>query len=214
MDEKGGFLQAAKIGFIQDQIKTTAQKRDMNIAMRKDILLGTNQFPNFDETITDDFDEKIVRKGWSTNVESNVLKTYRGAQAFEELRLATEKSGKRPKAFMLTYGNIAMRKARATFACNFFACAGIEVVDNNGFATVSEGTKAAINAKADIVVICSSDDEYADIVIPALEQLKDKATVVVAGYPKAILKKLQEAGVKHFIHSRSNILETLKQIIN
>ena len=55
-----------------------------------------------------------------------------------------------------------MRKARATFALNFFACAGFEVIDNLGFSSIEEGIKAAGNAKADIVVLCSSDDEYAN----------------------------------------------------
>ncbi len=37
----------------------------------------------------------------------------RAASEFEALRLETEASGKRPKAFMLTIGNLAMRQARA-----------------------------------------------------------------------------------------------------
>ncbi len=85
----------------------------------------------------------------------------RGAEDFEKLRLATERSGRRPLAFMLTIGNPAMRRARAQFSTNFFACAGYQVKDNNGFETASEGVKAALEAKADIIVICSSDDDYA-----------------------------------------------------
>ena len=90
----------------------------------------------------------------------------RAASEFEALRLETEASGKRPKAFMLTIGNLAMRQARAQYSCNFLACAGYEVVDNLGFETVEAGVEAAMAAKADIVVICSSDDEYAEYAIP------------------------------------------------
>ncbi|MFQ6929303.1 MAG: methylmalonyl-CoA mutase family protein [Parabacteroides merdae] len=57
----------------------------------------------------------------------------RGAFEFEALRLATEKSGKTPKVFMLTIGNLAMRLARSQFSSNFFACAGYKVIDNLGF---------------------------------------------------------------------------------
>lgn len=63
------------------------------------------------------------------------------ASEFEALRLSTEKSGKRPKAFMLTIGNLAMRQARAQFSCNFLACAGYEVIDNLGFQSVEEELK-------------------------------------------------------------------------
>jgi len=34
---------------------------------------------------------------------------------------------------MFPIGNLNMRKARAQFACNFFACAGFDVEDHNGF---------------------------------------------------------------------------------
>jgi methylmalonyl-CoA mutase len=44
------------------------------------------------------------------------LESSRGASAFEDLRLATEKSGKTPKVFMLTIGNLAMRLARSQFS--------------------------------------------------------------------------------------------------
>jgi len=57
---------------------------------------------------------------------------------------------------MLTIGNLAMRQARAQYSCNFLACAGYEVVDNLGFPTVEAGVEAAMAAKADIVVLCST----------------------------------------------------------
>jgi methylmalonyl-CoA mutase len=66
------------------------------------------------------------------NTEIKILKPYRGAEPFEALRLATERSGKRPKVFLLTYGNLTMRKARAGFATNFFGVAGYEIIDNPG----------------------------------------------------------------------------------
>lgn len=211
IEEKGGYISAFKEGFVQNMIKETSQKRDMNIAMRKEILLGTNQFPNFNEEIAKDLNQDIYKKDWikSENPSVEPLKMYRASEAFEELRLNTEKSEKRPKAYMLTIGNLAMRKARATFACNFFACAGFEVKDNLGFKTVEEGVKASLENNADIVVICSSDDEYATLAPEIYEQLKDKAIVVVAGYPKAHMEALKEKGIENFIHVKSNVLETL-----
>jgi methylmalonyl-CoA mutase len=34
---------------------------------------------------------------------------------------------------------------------------------NIGFNTVDEGVKAALDAKSDVIVICSSDDEYSTL---------------------------------------------------
>jgi methylmalonyl-CoA mutase len=126
------------------------------------------------------------------------------------MRLKTDRAAKRPKAFMLTFGNLNMRKARAQFSCNFFACAGFEVMDNNGFDSAEEGVKAARQAQADIVVLCSSDEEYAELAPQVKELLKGDAIVVVAGYPKAIMDDLKAKGIEHFIHVKSNLLEELK----
>ncbi len=110
---------------------------------------------------------------------------------------------------MLTYGNLAFRKARATFSCNFFACAGYEVVDNLGFDSAEAGVKAAMDAGADIIVVCSGDDEYADVVPEVNKLVGGKAIVVVAGAP-ACMDDLKSQGIEDFIHVRSNVLETLQ----
>jgi len=191
-----------------------AAKRKINIATRGEILLGTNQFPNFNEKIISqiDCDYQLFDKPkyQPKDQMARPLVPFRAATDFEKLRLKTEKAAKRPKVFMLTFGNITMQKARATFACNFFACAGFEVIDNPSFKTIEEGANAAKAQNADIVVLCSSDEEYPEFAIPAYEILKDKATFVVAGYPKACIEDLQKAGIENFIHIKSNVLETLQ----
>jgi methylmalonyl-CoA mutase len=212
VEEMGGFTAAFKTGFIQNTIEKTAQQRASDIANRRTILLGTNQFPNQHETML----EKMEPKCNCENVEAGhapPLRLYRGAEAFEELRLATEKvvkSGKKkPIVFLLTYGNLAMRKARAGFALNFFGCAGYEIMDNAGFKTPEEGATAALSAKADIVVLCSSDEEYPELVNGACAVLKGKADITLAGHPGDNLEMFKAAGVSEFIHVRSNLIETL-----
>ena len=127
------------------------------------------------------------------------------------MRLQTEKAAKRPIAFMLTIGDLKWRQARAQFSCNFLASAGYKVIDNLGFKTVEEGIEAAMKAAADIVVLCSSDDEYSELAIPAFNALGGRAIFVVAGAP-ACAEDLKAAGIEHFIHVRVNQLETLKEL--
>lgn len=133
----------------------------------------------------------------------------RAASDFETLRLATEAVAKRPKVFMLTIGNLAMRLARAQFSTNFFGCAGYEIIDNLGFDTVEQGVEAAMEKGADVVVLCSSDDEYADFAPKANEALAGRAILVVAGAP-ACMDDLKAAGINDFIHVRCNVLDTLR----
>lgn len=213
VQEKGGFVAAFKQGFIQAEIKKMAASRDKNIALRRENLLGTNQFPNFNERITAEFDGSLFEPVDLTagDAEVETLKPYRGAQAFEALRYTTDvysKTNKRPVVFMLTIGNLAMRKARAQFSCNFFAVAGFGVIDNNGFETVEEGIAAARAAKADLVVLCSSDEEYAELAPKAAPLMKNEI-LVIAGAP-ACQKELEEQGITNFISMKSNILEELK----
>ena len=70
--------------------------------------------------------------------------------------------------------------------------------------------EAAVAAKADIVVICSSDDEYAEYAIPAFKALDGRAMFIVAGAP-ACMDELKAAGIENFIHVRVNVLDTLKE---
>ncbi|HSV88118.1 MAG TPA: hypothetical protein VLH61_05705, partial [Bacteroidales bacterium] len=144
-----------------------------------------------------------------------VLKPVRGAQAFEALRLAVENHLKRgfeiPKVFLLAFGNLTMRKARAGFTTNFFGVSGYRLIDKEGFDILEDGVTEAVESGAEIVVFCSSDEEYANIA-PAVSQIKEimpKTLVVVAGYPKELIKTLDEAGVDHYIHLRTNLLEAL-----
>ena len=143
--------------------------------------------------------------------EVETIKLFRVAQQFETIRYSTDyysNFNPRPKVFMLTIGDLTMRKARAQFSCNFFAVAGYQVVDNNGFENVSDGVNAAIEAGADIVVVCSSDDEYAVFAPEAFNLLKDKALFVVAGIP-ACMDELKAVGIENFISVKSNLLESL-----
>jgi methylmalonyl-CoA mutase len=214
VQEKGGFIAALREGFIQAEVKKMAAKRDGNVATRRENLLGVNQFPNFTEKVEGELDAAVFAPVDLTAecAEIETLKPYRGAQAFEALRYKTDvysKTNKRPLAFMLTIGNLAMRKARAQFACNFFAVAGFDVLDNNGFKTVEEGVEAAQKAGSAIVVICSSDDEYAELAPAAFEAIAGKAIFVVAGAP-ACTDELKAKGIANFINVKSNLLTELK----
>ncbi len=208
-EEAGGFIKAVESAFIRDSIEETCRKRDLDIAMRKRVFVGTNQYANTSERMLD----KVEPTAKLTDMA--VLRQYRGTQAFEALRMAVESYAKKgfdiPKVFLFTYGNLTMRKARATFSGNFFGVAGYQVIDNLGFPDIETGVKAALDAGARIVVLCSSDEEYLEMA-PAASLIKESAPgtqVVVAGSPKDIIEQLNEAGVDDYIHMRTNVLESL-----
>ena len=211
VEEKGGFSVAVNAGEIQNAVNASNVARKKAVATRREILLGSNQYPNFTEVAADKIQEKgsCCCGGHCGEATIPALDFSRGASEFEALRMTTEKSGKTPKVFMLTIGNLAMRLARSQFSANFFGCAGYKIIDNLGFDTVEAGVEAAVKAGAEIVVLCSSDDEYAEFAPAAYKALAGRAEFVVAGAP-ACADDLKAQGIDQFVNVKSNVLETLK----
>ncbi len=207
----GGFLECLKSGVIQKKLSESAGKRKKDIASKRTILLGTNQYPNTGESASATIDLNIAfrNKPVEEDLIIDPITLLRGSEEFEKLRLSVDKATKRPLVFLLSVGNPAMRKARAQFSTNFFGCAGYHILDNTEFNNIEEGIKSAIESKADIVVICSSDEEYALFAPDIYTRLKDKAIVVVAGNPASI-EELKLKGLELFIHMKSDVTETLK----
>lgn len=208
LEKAGGFLEGFKKGMIQDRIADSLNAKKERVAARKDSILGVNQYPNFNEMILDQATLAPSEKAGETSYKA--LGQYRIAEDFEALRMQTEKSGKRPKVFLLKYGDPAWMTARAMFAGNFFAVAGYEIIDTPGFDSIEEGIEAATESGAEIVVLCSSDKAYAEVGKTVHEAIHNSSETVIAGYPKECIEDLQSAGIKHFIHVRTNLLSELK----
>ncbi|MBN2522510.1 MAG: acyl-CoA mutase large subunit family protein [Bacteroidales bacterium] len=212
VEEQGGYLKALKNGIIQSDISIVSQKHRYSVASGREVLLGINRYPNLNESVKDEIVADIAFP--SINEEKHEvtpIHRQRGSAEIEKIRLAAEKHREgQPVVFMLTYGNQAMRRARAGFSCNFFACGGYKVIDNPGFSSIEEGVSAAFESKADIIVICSSDEEYPGLV-PAIKELVQKrAILVVAGAPDC-MEELESKGIANFIHLQSNMVDLLKE---
>ena len=207
-EDKGGFKAAVESYDVTNAVNASANARFDKVAKRREQLLGTNQFPNFTE-VSDGKKALTCCCACACEMEESapVLNNKRLASQFEELRQATENAAHTPVVFMLTIGNLAMRLARAQFSDNFFGCAGYKLIDNNGFNTVEEGVEAAVAANADVVVLCSSDAEYPELIPGAIKALNGRAEFVLAGPETDEFKAL---GVTNFINVRTNVLSTLK----
>lgn len=213
-EAKGGFIKAYQAGDVKADIEEAANKREEAIAKRKTNFIGTNQFPNAEEEMLDELKKEIMFRDEQQN--SKGLPQYRGAEPFEKLRLATEKfikdGNKKPGVYLLKIGNRAMRTARASFSSAFYGCAGYEIFDNLGFDNTKEAVADAMKSKAEIIVICSSDDDYVEYVPELAKMIKaqdNSKTIVVAGYPKEHIDSFKQAGVDDFVHVKSNLLDTI-----
>ena len=141
----------------------------------------------------------------------------RFAEPFEQLRNNAAywaSHGRRLTVFLANIGPIPQHKARADFTRGFFEVGGLEVIGNDGFASPDEASEAALQSKAPIVVICSTDSAYPDTVAPLTQAIKSKrpeTIVVLAGRPsKEHEGSYREAGLDHAIYLGCNCYELLR----
>ena len=194
----GGLRKAQAKGAIAQALDRSLAARDQAVALRKRVLVGTNQFANPSERALDRVNEERMKAD------------LRGAKGYEELRLRTERhaaaGGKTPRVLLAEIGDVKMRAARSNFAANIFACAGFEIFTRR-FKKAAE----IAAAEADVIVLCSADAEYAALAGELLSKLKalDRETpVVVAGNPENA-EELRAAGVTDFVHVCTHPLEFL-----
>ena len=92
IEDMGGFLAALKSGFIQKELSESADKRKVDIANGKEILLGTNRFPDINEKAPSAIELSRVFK--TQERESDLLiepiRLFRGSEEYERLRLITD----------------------------------------------------------------------------------------------------------------------------
>lgn len=143
----------------------------------------------------------------------------RRAESFEALRRKSEdyrmKHGRLPRVFLLNMGPRAQHGARADFSKGFFSTGGFEVVDSRGFSTVAAAVTAGLADGAPVLVICSSDESYPELVPSLAEEIKRikcPPLLVLAGHPGERLEAYRSKGVDEFIHVRANAAKLLASI--
>lgn len=216
VENEGGFIKSFEGGKIQQQIKEVYEKRMKLASQRREIFVGTNQYPNTKEQL----DPAKITLPKKEKGEIEVLVQAGGSMEFEELRLKTDaaakKNGARPKAYLALIGNNpAMRTARAQFSGGFIGCGGFDIVDGIITKSNDAALEKALEINADITVICGADEDYPSLGVDFARRYKaakKDGVLLLAGYPAEGLEDLKDAGVDDFIHLRSNLVNTLNNL--
>ena len=103
IQERGGMYQLVSEGKVQEHMAANLKARLADVAKRKEVLLGSNQFPNFTEKAGKKIkiSEKACCCKGACEPQIATLPVARAAEEFEALRLETEAAKKQPVAFML-----------------------------------------------------------------------------------------------------------------
>lgn len=207
IEAQGGYRKMQAEGAIAEALRKNLSAHNQAVAVRKRVLVGTNQFANPAE-------QALARIDAAHCSAASREADSRGAQIYERLRLRTEchraAGGKTPRILLAEIGDGKMRAARSNFAANFFACAGFEIAIER-FKRAAEIADAA--AHTDAIVLCSADAEYAALVaglMPKLKALGRATPVIVAGNPEDA-EALRAAGVAGFVHLRCHPVEFLTE---
>ncbi len=145
----------------------------------------------------------------------------RAAEGFEELRNISlrikNKTGSYPKIFLANMGSLKEYKARADFSRGFFEVGGFEVIYSKGFNDVKVAIKEAIKQKSNAIVICSTDENYKDLVPVFTEEMKKKRKqipLILAGYPKDKVEGYKKLGIDKFIFLGADVYKILSELLS
>lgn len=210
IEQLGGFVQTAKSGVIQQRVEEVCKRKLADVATRKQTYVGVNQYVNIKEK------NIIVPEAPASDGAFRLLHPMRATHAYEQLRAQTENyhksTGHRPSVYLMSFGNLAMRKARASFTTHFFTSAGFEVSRENFYENPLQAVDVVTAGPHDLVVLCSSDDDYAahaKTFAEAFHTSGTSKTLVLAGYPPALVDELKAAGIDLFIHVKSNVVDVI-----
>jgi len=217
IEKSGGIWPVLESGMLQQQVAAIRAERQKAIARRRDILTGTNEFPNIFETAPAVLDVAPLASpsDGMAAVTAQALERTRLAEPFEALRAASDAilaaTGARPKIFLANLGRPAEFTARATFAKNFFEAGGIEAVSDESIDRPPL-VAAYEAAGAKLACLCSSDKIYEREAAPAAKALKAAGAdhIYLAGRPGEREAALRAADVQSFIYEGCDALATLK----
>ncbi len=156
----------------------------------------------------------VMRAKTTPEQEIAPLPTKRLADDYEKLREASEKfetdTGYRPAIFLCNLGPLRRHKIRADFTKSFFETGGFEILYPKGFETPEDAANAYLESGSQIVVVCGTDDDYAEKFADYCAAIKGadaNAQVILAGFPGDNEEAFRAAGMDDYIFIKSNNYE-------
>ena len=212
IEADGGFYINFEKEIIQQQIAEIRLQKLKLISQRRTPMVGINKYPNLMEKIS----ANLLSKGISEN--PKVLTPRRASLEIEAMRRVTEElvdeTNVRPIVQLASYGNLTMRKARAAFAYDFIGVSGFDVHQEESFANALVAATESAKSTSNVVVICSSDEDYDETAVEfvkAFRAIDTDKVLLLAGAPKNI-DELTAVGLDGVVNMRTDVLVSLSSI--
>lgn len=219
IEAAGGILEALKSNWLQQQIAAVYEKKNLDIQIRKQSIVGTNVYAKLDEAVPS---QKQLMKMAAATKDFEVIPQHRLAEPYEELRFKAnqlqETTGVAPSVGMLCLGELKQHKPRLDFMKGFLAAGGIHPAESKPVHTIEDARQFIIDLKTNFVCICGTNEQYEQIGHEMLIALKSEfpnLIFLLAGLPeKELQAQWYEEGIKRFIHVKSNCCETIDEILS
>jgi len=229
IERQGGLAAVLSSGWVADEIRTVADKRERDVRRRKLPITGTSEFPILAEAAVEIL--APIPAPVPVRHDPTHLASTRTAEPFERLRdradALAEVTGRHPAVFLATLGKPASFSARAGFAKGVFEAAGIVAAMNDGFASLDEMIVAARGSGAMAACLCSSDEVYECETGHAAyegETLAEEAArrlveagfehVVLAGRPGERETAYRHAGIEAFLYAGCDITDYPSKLLD
>ncbi len=165
------------------------------------------------------FSEVIDVTGSMQSARINPVVLGRLTLGYEDLREDLEAyvalGNKTPSILMAQMGPVKQHKIRSDFSQEFLKPSGFTVDAGQSFESAADAAKAVVDAKAEVTVICSTDDTYPELVPEFAKAVKagsPDTVILMAGLLPDLTADFKAAGVDDFIHLRANNLDLLKDL--
>jgi methylmalonyl-CoA mutase len=208
IENAGGAWSSLESGLIQRNVAAVRAARQQALARGKEILTGTNAYPDIAETPPAVL--AVAPRAASSEPASPTARSLprlRLAEPFEALRDKSDRilaeTGARPKVFLATLGAPAEFTARANFAANFFEAGGIQALSG----AISDYQAV----RTPIACLCISTKVSEAELASAAAALKRSGArhIYFARWPTARDDIVRAAGVQTFIDEGCDALATL-----
>ncbi len=203
IEAKGGLPAVLADGSFQRQVAENAAALKRDIARIKTPITGVSAHPQLVEAATDIAPGAPPPAAFAAA--PGALAPMRLAESFETLRdlsdAALEKTGQRPKAYLVAIGPEPVHRRRVAYMHEWFEAGGIEPVYDGESAAPEDAVAKLKTSGAALACLCSDDETYAAQAAAFAAAVKAAGVkcLVLAGRPGDLEPRLRSAGVDDFI---------------
>lgn len=195
IEKDGGITELVGSGALRARLDAAWTRRAAHLAKRKEPVLGVSEFAHVGEKLP------AAPIPTAPLLVSSALVEHRDAEMFEAMRARIEALPF--DVMLLALGPPAEHRARISYSAGLFGIVGIRT------------REATSPQRADVAVICGSDERYTAEAAGVARALKSAGVrkVVLAGRPGALETELRAAGVEAFVFVGCDVLATMEELL-